>query len=443
MFRGRKPWTRLSRWWLSAPRQRTALQCRFAFAETAAQRERWFKRAILALTLSACGALLGGTPTGRFLASRAVTLAHAVALHAVGGEVGREAIDSDWRERRRRGIAATQGLLARVYRESPAPVQAMLRAAGMAPDDRVLRWGNFDGVLLLSSRVFAPDDTGRSYRLRPGVRSVWLRNIVLPRGMSGFFLVPTTPQVRAAAGACGAVEIPGSLQTTNSWGCRGPEPDPNADLRGVVLGDSFMQGLLVGDDETPPARLESYLREATGRSASVLNTGHLGYSPEQYDSALREYADRFRPHFVVLSICGNDFGGEDWAESCYWLRRIWQFCRSRNLVCLTVPVSDHRQVAASRRIGAFQGRLAEIAESVSYEYFDPTENLVDEHLRLVNAGLRRGRVERSQPLYNAHLDDGHFSPEGAEVWGRAVGRRLLLVLERQRAQLAPLPIAAE
>ena len=44
----------------------------------------------------------------------------------------------------------------------------------MTPDDAVLRWGNFNGTFLLSSRVFEPDDTGRSYRLRPHVASVWL-----------------------------------------------------------------------------------------------------------------------------------------------------------------------------------------------------------------------------------------------------------------------------
>ena len=38
--------------------------------------------------------------------------------------------------------------------------------------------------------------------------------------------------------------VDGSTQTTNSWGLRGPEPDMRAAWRGIVLGDSYMQGLL-------------------------------------------------------------------------------------------------------------------------------------------------------------------------------------------------------
>ena len=33
------------------------------------------------------------------------------------------------------------------------------------------------------------------------------------------------------------IPVETSRQTTNSWGLRGPEPDRNAPLRGIVLGD--------------------------------------------------------------------------------------------------------------------------------------------------------------------------------------------------------------
>ena len=112
--------------------------------------------------------------------------------------------------------------------------------------------------------------------------------------------------------------VPKSVQTTNSWGCRGPEPDTTAPVRVIVLGDSMMQGPLVGDSETPPARLQAHLSQALGSPVSVLNTGHMGYSVEQYDQTLRAFGDRFRPHYVVISICGNDFGDRDdpanWVE---------------------------------------------------------------------------------------------------------------------------------
>ena len=46
----------------------------------------------------------------------------------------------------------------------------------MDPDHVLLRWGNFDKTVMLPSTVFEPDDSGRSYRFRPGVRSIWIRN---------------------------------------------------------------------------------------------------------------------------------------------------------------------------------------------------------------------------------------------------------------------------
>lgn len=416
---------------------KAARQRAFPFLERSDARRRRFRRAIVAATVLAAGLLLGATRPGRYLVARLGWAGHAAARTWLGFPDDPTARAADRRLRREFGVAMTQRLLERVDGECSPPMRAFLRQAGMAPDDRILRWGNFDGVLLLSSRVFQNDDTGRSYRQRPGVRSVWLRNIVLPRGLAGFFLVPDDPETLHLARVCGAQELPESVQTTNSWGCRGPEPNPHAALRGLVLGDSFMQGLFVGDDQTPPAQLQRILGERTGRAVSILNTGHLGYSPEQYHAALMEYAERFPPHFVVLSVCGNDFGGEDWTESTAWLELIWQFCRTREIPCLTVPVPDNLQVTANRRIARFQGRLAGLARVLSYEYLNPTEEFVEAHLRRVNAGLKEGRVERSSPLYNGHLDDGHFSPLGAEVWAQAVARRLALILERRETRQPP------
>ena len=47
-----------------------------------------------------------------------------------------------------------------------------------------------DHTLLLPSTIFEADDTGRSYRLRPNTRSIWLRNLTLKSGVLMFFLVP-------------------------------------------------------------------------------------------------------------------------------------------------------------------------------------------------------------------------------------------------------------
>src|SRR5262249_45946206 len=157
-----------------------------------------------------------------------------------------------------------------------------------------------------------PDDHGRSYRLRPNTQSVWAQQLGPPAEETGgliLSLIPDTPEGRTAAIEAGGVIVPGSEQTTNSWGCRGPEPRcEDSVLRGLVLGDSFMQGYFIGDEQTPSMALQRALHNELGVPVSILNTGHLGYSPEQYYHTLLEYFPRFRPQFVVLSLFANDFG---------------------------------------------------------------------------------------------------------------------------------------
>ncbi len=161
-------------------------------------------------------------------------------------------------------------------------------------------------------------------------------------GVQAMFEIPDTPEARRLGEEVGGRVVPESVQTTNSWGCRGPEPDPSAPIRGIVLGDSTMQGLLVGDDQTPPFRLEARLKAELGVPVSILNTGHLGYSPEQYYHTLLAYFDRFRPQFVIIGLCANDFGDmkdpKNWSETEHWLDAISQFCRSRELEFIYVPL---------------------------------------------------------------------------------------------------------
>ncbi len=82
-------------------------------------------------------------------------------------------------------------------------------------------------------------------------------------GAAKFFLVPDGPGLADAIQGLTARPLETSRQSTNSWGLRGPELDLTAPLRGIVLGDSFMQGMFLGDDETPPECLKRYLQAAT------------------------------------------------------------------------------------------------------------------------------------------------------------------------------------
>jgi hypothetical protein len=259
----------------------------------------------------------------------------------------------------------------------------------------------------------------------------------LPRGLTSFFFLPDTPAVRAAVAEAGAAIMPESYQTTNSWGCRGPEPDPTAPVRILVLGDSFMQGLFVPDDQTPPEHLGRYLATHLDLAVSVLNTGHIGYSPEQYYHTLREYFDRFHPQFVVLSVCPNDFGEArsvlagkaDWSEANYWLAEIQQFCRSRRTRCLLVAAPLEVQLLSRDNAGYYPGPIANLWDDHRFCILDLTDLFISEHLRLMGKLGRAGRRPPTSPLFNGHLHDDHFSPRGAAVWGHAVGRRLIQLSE--------------
>ncbi len=312
-------------------------------------------------------------------------------------------------------------------------MDVFLRTAGMDAKSAVIRWGNGDHAIVLSSAVFEPDDD-RSYRLKPCVRSVWVIGMTF-RQMHAIFLIPDTPEARDAAARAGGRVVPSSVQTTNTWGCRGPEPDTNAPVRVVVLGDSMMQGALVGDTESPPARLQAQLSRSLAAPVSVLNTGHLGYSVEQYDQTLRAFGDRFRPHYVVISICDNDFGDRadpaNWVEGKYWLDRIADLCNQRRWEFLLVPAPGQSTLLGPRYLYQFQSQVNRIFGRGGTRYVDPLEAFTDALIRVKNEGVRTG-VPNADPFYNSRfMGDQHYSALGSDLWARVVARRLLLAWDSQ------------
>ena len=66
--------------------------------------------------------------------------------------------------------------------------------------------------------------------------------------------------------------------------------------------------MFIGDDETPPECLQRRSRGPAQDPGLDPEHRRLGYSPEQYYYSLIAFADRFRPHFVVVSLFTNDFG---------------------------------------------------------------------------------------------------------------------------------------
>ena len=413
-------------------------QAVFGFKARTERRERLFKRLILMATLLAIVAMVGGTHAGRDSATALWLRGRGLAARIIGAEPDREVLQAQVELAREQGVRATMAGLRNEYDSSDAAMRRLMEVVGMAPDSALLRPGNYHSTLYLSSKVFEADDRGRSYRLRPNVRSIALRHITLKNGLAAMFMVPDTPEAREAGARAGGVVVEESAQTTNSWGLRGPEPEPlpNANLRGLVLGDSFMQGLFIGDDATPPRLLGRVLQDALGRKVEILNTGCLGYSPEQYYHTLIEYFPRFRPRFVVLSLFANDFGDVndalkgkgDWRVGKYWLDEIFQYCRTNQVPCVVSPIPCEIQLTAMRREGHYPGQISNVADVGSFFYLFPIEEFVNENIRLMREGDRKGARPANSPLFNGHIADGHFSPIGSELWANTIGKRLALLL---------------
>ncbi len=423
--------------WMRPNRHR---QGEFGFYRRARRPDRWFKIGIAAGTIAFVAVLLSALAPGRYLANWAAARARWLALRSIGLEPDRSEINADWRRKRLFDIAQSTAKLASSFAEYDEAGQQLLRFAGLDPDHVLIRWGNFNRTVLLPSTVFEADDSGRSYRFRPNVRSIWVRNFPMKGDVKAYFQVPATPAVAALVQGTGAAIVEGSIQTTNSWGLRGPEPNLDTPRRGIVLGDSYMQGLFVADDQTPTECLKRDLKKRLEAEVEILNTGHLGYSPEQYYYTLKAYAERFPSQFVVVSFFANDFGDlfevlqgrGDWEESAYWLNQINLFCNSKAMLCLFVPAPWVNQIDGLVQPGFYPGMASSKLEVAGLRYLDPFDAFVDAHLAACNEAERKGSPLTASPLFHGRIGDGHFSAQGCEVWAAAVGQRLFdLIMQRE------------
>jgi hypothetical protein len=94
----------------------------------------------------------------------------------------------------------------------------------------------------------------------------------------------------------------------NSHGLRGADRDPAAPpgtLRVLALGDSFVEGYTVPEDQTVTHVLEGRLR-ARGCPAEVLNAGHAAYSTDQEYLFYRDEGVQYSPQVVLVFFYYND-----------------------------------------------------------------------------------------------------------------------------------------
>jgi acetyltransferase AlgX (SGNH hydrolase-like protein) len=94
----------------------------------------------------------------------------------------------------------------------------------------------------------------------------------------------------------------------NARGLRGADRDytaPPGTLRVLALGDSFVEGYTVPEDQTVTQALEASLHES-GCPAEVLNAGHAAYSTDQEYLFYRDEGVKYSPQVVLVFFYYND-----------------------------------------------------------------------------------------------------------------------------------------
>ena len=103
-------------------------------------------------------------------------------------------------------------------------MQRLLRFAELDPDHALVRWGNFDRTVLLPGKIFEADDTGRSYRFRPNVRSIWVRNFPVKGQVKAYFQVLDKPEVAELLQGTGASSSRARCKPLTRGACAVPSP---------------------------------------------------------------------------------------------------------------------------------------------------------------------------------------------------------------------------
>ncbi len=140
-----------------------------------------------------------------------------------------------------------------------------------------------------------------------GLCEVFLR-LLLPQVSDHAEMFEYDPDLgwRFVANKAGQIVYPGEIKNTirtNALGFRDEEPKHGEIKKILVLGDSFVSNISVGDDEVFTKIMEGSLGDF-----DVLNFGVNGYGQVQEYLLMEKWLDRIQPNVIVLIIClQNDF----------------------------------------------------------------------------------------------------------------------------------------
>lgn len=214
----------------------------------------------------------------------------------------------------------------------------------------------------------------------------------------------------------------------NSLGLRGPEVDPLAPHRVLMVGDSVLFGLSVPERETMAAKVRADL----GDGWSVMNAGAPGYSTWQERRYLERFDDVLTPTALVVVFCTND----KWKRS---QEVAWsEYYRIQEPLLDAVQPSVVGLIGAARYINALREAARVRAEVEAHppaiqwrgEWTDAWSDLM---LRAARAGRPAVAVLVPSELQLDRVEVVETDPE-APALADAAGVRVVDLLTRFRAE---------
>jgi hypothetical protein len=148
----------------------------------------------------------------------------------------------------------------------------------------------------------------------------------------------------------------GSFVRQNENGFRGPIAPADGRATVAFLGDSYLWGYCVNDDDVVTARFQ---REA-GPNVVAVNFGVSGYGTDQELLAWRERPASFRPPLVLLFFFkGNDLEDNRMTKRYGYPKPVFTFAKGR-LTLTNVPVPRVDRGSASRENPLFRGVMVRL-----------------------------------------------------------------------------------
>jgi lysophospholipase L1-like esterase len=138
--------------------------------------------------------------------------------------------------------------------------------------------------------------------LRIGIGAVFPNRFFEPHEQFGHFHVPGRTGWQHTAEYNSYIVI-------NSKGLRDrerPYAKPDGTFRILMVGDSFVEGIQVDQDQTLPAQLEALLNRQSGTPIEVINAGVSRYATDNVLLFLESEGLRYQPDLVIYAFFPND-----------------------------------------------------------------------------------------------------------------------------------------